>query len=203
LDYRYGVYPDVSVSDTTFGGIFSATEGIIDPADIKMRAAVIKATYMSSVGTRILPTVMDDVQANKIREDAFEYGATTKRPRGIAYLDIPALKFFKIAGGINSHILTHMDVVYPDQPVQVCVSYTRNGITAGYRPDQTYLLGVRPVYEQFRPWDKKSIQSARKYQDIPDEAKLFLKAISRLLDTKIILITTGPQRDQSITIPIG
>jgi adenylosuccinate synthase len=201
LDYRFGVYPDVSASDTTFGGIYSATEGIIHPKDIKLRAAVIKATYMSSVGTRILPTMMEDKSANRIREDAFEYGATTRRPRGIAYIDIPALRFFCQAGDVNGLILTHMDVIYYDTPIKICTSYTKNGKTVNYRPDQEYLLSVKPVYTEYKSWDKKSVQFAKSYQQIPKEAKLYIKSISKLLNTKIILITTGPRRNQSIKIP--
>lgn len=201
LDYRWGVYPDVTASTTTFDGIFSSTEGRIDPADIKVRAAVIKATYMSSVGTRILPTEMEEKLASRIREDAHEYGATTKRPRGIAYLDIPSLRFFAQVGNVNYHVLTHMDIVYPDTPIKVCVSYKRNGKTVGYRPDQEYLRTVEPVYQEFKPWSAEKIQQAKNYQEMPVAAQKFLKFMATALGTKILMVTTGPQRDQSIKIP--
>ena len=84
LDARWGAYPDITASDTTFAGILHSTEGIINPLDIAVRAAVIKATYMSTVGFRVLPTMMEESLAMRIREDAHEYGATTKRPRGLA-----------------------------------------------------------------------------------------------------------------------
>jgi len=122
LDPRYGVYPDVTSSDCTFAGLLSSTEGVVDPMQIQIRAAVIKATYMSSVGTRKIPTFMEEDWAHKIREDANEYGATTKRPRGIAYLDLPAIKFFAQVNQPNYLALTHMDIVYPDFPVKVCVA---------------------------------------------------------------------------------
>jgi adenylosuccinate synthase len=200
LDCRWGVYPDVTASDTTIDGIFAATEGIINPSDIRLKAGVMKATYMSSVGTRILPTIMEDHLANKIREDAFEYGATTKRPRGIAYLDIPALSFFARVGKLNRLVLTHMDVVYPDVPIKVCVGYTKNKKQAFYRPDQQYLLTVKPVYREFVPWDKTKIQNAKTYKDIPVRAKEFLRFIEKSIGVKILMITTGPRRDQSISM---
>ena len=200
LDYRWGVYPDVTASDTTFDGIFAATEGMIDPMDIQMRAGVIKATYMSSVGTRQLPTVMDETLAVRIREDAYEYGATTKRPRGIAYLDIPALKYFCRVGKMNRLVLTHMDVVYPDASVKICIGYTKNGKSVGYRPDQRYLSGVKPMYMEFEPWDKKEMQQAKTFKDIPMTAKKFLKFIEKSIGVNILLVTTGPRCDQSITI---
>jgi len=202
LDYRWGVYPDVTASDTTFEGIYSATEGIIDPLSIETKAAVIKATYMSSVGTRVLPTTMDEGQAHRIREDANEYGATTKRPRDIYHLDLPALKFFAKVGRVDYHILTHMDIVYPSVPVRVCVGYVLNGQECDYRPDQEFLFHVKPIYQDFEPWDKAQLQQATTYQDLPQAAKTFLEFIGRSLGTKISLITTGSQRHQSLYLPL-
>lgn len=200
LDYRWGIYPDVTASDTTFGGIFSATEGIINPDEIKVRAAVIKATYMSSVGTRVLPTTMEEGLASRIREDAKEYGATTKRPRGIAYIDLPALRFFAKVGRTNCHILTHMDIVYPDTPIKVCIGYDIGGQAVGYRPDQRYLLGVRAVYQELPTWDRQEIQRAKSHNELPKNARVFLDFMAESLNSEITLITTGPRRDQSIRI---
>lgn len=200
LDARWGVYPDVTASNTALDGIYSATEGIIDHHAIAVRAAVIKATYMSSVGTRVLPTMMDEALAIRIREDAHEYGATTKRPRDIAYLDLVALRYYAQVGDINYHVLTHMDISYLDTPIKVCVGYTLNGKKVDYRPDQEYLLKVKPVYKEFAPWSMKDIQAARTYDEIPEPAKIFLAFVAKQLKTKILMITTGPKRDQSIWV---
>lgn len=200
LDARWGVYPDVTASNTALDGIYSATEGIIDHHAIAVRAAVIKATYMSSVGTRVLPTMMDEALAARIREDAHEYGATTKRPRDIAYLDLVALRYYAQVGDINYHVLTHMDISYLDTPIKVCVGYTLNGKKVGYRPDQEYLLKVKPVYKEFASWSMKDIQAARTYDEIPEPAKIFLAFVAKQLKTKILMITTGPKRDQSIWV---
>lgn len=200
LDPRWGVYPDVTASDTTFEGFFSATDGLIDPNQIKIRAAVIKATYMSSVGTRILPTIMENNLAAKIREDAKEYGATTKRSRDIAYIDLPALRFFSEVGRTNCHVLTHMDVAYPNIPITVCTRYEIDGESVKYRPDQEHLLKVNAVYEQLPSWDRQEIQKARYYKEIPKNARAFLDFMADSLSTEIMMITTGPRRDQSIKI---
>lgn len=198
LDYRWGVYPDVTASDTTFGGIFSATEGVVDPEMIEIKAGVIKATYMSSVGTRKLPTLMKSELADRIRQDAHEYGATTKRPRDIAYLDLPALRFFQKVGRINTLILTHMDVIYADQPVKVCTAYKLGKETVEYRPDQEFLNDVTPVYTELPSWDAKKLAAAQKYDQLPKEAQAFLKLISREIGIPVMMITTGPQREQGI-----
>jgi len=198
LDYRWGVYPDVTASDTTFSGIYSATEGTINPDEISVKAGVIKATYMSSVGARKLPTLMLGELAERIRKDANEYGATTKRPRDIAYLDIPALRFFREVGQIEHLILTHMDVIYADQPVKVCIDYKLGKKSVGYRPDQDFLNTVDPVYKELKPWDAQKLAAARSYADLPKEAKVFLEFIAEEIGAPVMMITTGPQREQGI-----
>lgn len=200
LDCRWGVYPDVTASDTTFAGIFSATEGVIDPNQIKVKAGVIKATYMSSVGTRKLPTLMKTELADLIRHDAHEYGATTKRPRDIAYLDLPALKFFRQVGKIDSLVLTHMDVIYPDQPVKVCVGYEVAGKKVSYRPDQVFLDTVKPIYKEFKPWDAQQLMQADSRKELPIEARDFLDFVAKEVGVPVIMITTGPQREQGILL---
>jgi adenylosuccinate synthase len=143
LDVRYGVFPDITASNCAFDGIYSSTEGIVDDRLIAVRAATIKATYTSSVGTRVLPTMMEENLAKKIRADANEYGATTKRPRDIAYIDLPMLSFLFKVGRVEQLILTHLDIAYLDIPVKVCVGYELNGREVDYRPDQTYLSQVK------------------------------------------------------------
>jgi adenylosuccinate synthase len=198
LDNRYGVYPDITASDTTFDGIFSSSESIIDPDTIEIRAAVIKATYMSSVGARILPTIMEHTLVTKIREDAHEYGATTKRPRGVFYLDLPIITYLSKVGRVNAFILTHMDIVYPDTKVKVCVAYEKNGKPTEYRPDQEHLLNIKPIYKDFVPWDKTAVQKAKTYKQLPKEAQTYLTFLSKKLNVPIMMITTGPKRSQGI-----
>ncbi len=198
LDWRWGVYPDVTASDCTIDGIFASTEGIVDPDQIGIRAGVMKATYMSSVGSRVLPTTMEEKLASKIREDAHEYGATTKRPRGIAYIDIPALKFYAKVGRLTHLVLTHMDLVYQNTPIKVCTHYTVAGKKVEYRPDQEFLNTVKPHYIEFKPWDQSEIQQAKGKKTVPPEAKTYVEFLATELGVKVWMMTTGPQRDQSI-----
>jgi adenylosuccinate synthase len=112
LDKRWGVYPDVTASNCGFDGIFSSTEGVVDPQQLAVRAAVIKATYTSSVGARRLPTIMNKKLADRIRKDASEFGATTGRPRDIAYLDLPMLSYLFKVGRVEDLVITHLDISY-------------------------------------------------------------------------------------------
>lgn len=200
IDPRWGVYPDITASDTTFDGIFSSTQGLVDPSMIKIKSGVIKATYMSSVGTRVLPSMMEKEMAHRIREDANEYGATTKRPRDITYLDIPALSFFRKVGRLNSLVLTHMDVSYVGIPIKVCVNYKLGSKIMPYAPDQEYLNKLKPVLVDLPSWDPKKISSAKTFKDIPTNAKKFIKYIEKAIGVPVIMITTGPKREQGFVI---
>lgn len=202
LDARWGVYPDITASDTTADGIFASTEGSIDPSSIPMRGGVIKATYMSSVGSRRLPSEMKGALADQIREDAHEYGATTKRPRDIAYLDIPALRFFAKVGKLTHLMLTHMDIVYKDQPIKVCAEYRLKNKSVDYRPDQEFLNTVDPVFTELKSWDKDKAAQAKNFAELPAATKKFLKFVAKQVGVPVALITTGPKREQGIWINV-
>ncbi len=196
LDPRFGVYPDVTASDPTFGGILHSTEGIVHPAQIAVKAGAIKATYTSSVGTRHLPTLMDEPLASRIREDAHEYGATTRRPRDIAYIDLACLRFFAHASGMTHLVLTHLDIAYPDTPIRVCTHYTdERGQVVPYRPDQDALNRVTPHYLELPAWDGAQVRGLQMLEGLPPEAIRYVAFLSRALGVTPIFGTTGPQRD--------
>lgn len=200
LDPRFGVYPDVTSSDPTFGGIVHSTEGVVLPARVAVRAAVIKATYTSSVGARRLPTAMDETLAHRIREDAHEYGATTHRPRDIAYIDLPCLRFFARVSGATHLALTHLDIAYLEVPVKICTHYiTSTGETVTYRPDQAYLDTITPQYIELPAWDGKAVENAREIGQLPETARQYIAFLSQALGLIPLFGTTGPQRDAIIS----
>lgn len=200
LDYRYGIRPDVTGSDTTFASITASTQGLVDYQEIEHRISTLKATYSSSVGSRKLPTFMEPSLAATIRKDAKEYGATTKRERDIAYIDFPALKFFQKVGGGNEIGLTHIDIVYPDTPIKICTDYQINGKSAPYRPFQEWISQVTPVYEELPTWDGKRVNIAKTFGELPQEAKNFVHRIETELRCPVTIIGNGPRREQIIEI---
>jgi adenylosuccinate synthase len=195
LDYRWGVYPDVTSSDCTLNGITYSTEGAVVADDISSRIGVIKSTYTSSVGKRNIPTFMEERLAKKIRDDANEYGTTTGRPRDIAYMDIPMLKYFCRVGGIEELAFTHMDIVY-DEPVKVCVKYVKDGNKSYYRPDQKHLEEIEAEYKEFKSWDSSKFKDG----DIPKNAQKFMDYISKETDTDPVLISYGPKRNDTLIV---
>lgn len=191
LDARYGIYPDITASDPTFHGILHSTEGVVDPAQIAIRAATIKATYTSSVGIRRLPTVMEPVLAQRIREDANEYGSTTKRPRDIACIDLPCLRFYARVSGATHLVLTHLDIAYPDTPIRVCLKYADD---LPYRPDQRYLDTVQPQYVELPSWDGAAVTAVDTVEGLPTAAHQYIALLTQALATPPLYATNGPAR---------
>jgi adenylosuccinate synthase len=199
LDVRWGVYPDVTASDPTFTGIAHSTEGVVLPQQVAVRAGALKATYTSSVGARRLPTQMDEAMAHRIREDAQEYGATTRRPRDIAHIDLPCLRFFIDVSGMDHLVLTHLDIAYADTPIWVCTHYTdSHGERVPYRPDQAYLNRVTPHYIELPSWDGQAVQGTRRLAELPRAAVQYIAFLTQALGVKPLMATTGPQRDAVI-----
>lgn len=198
IDTRYGVYPDITASNCGFDGITSSTEGIVDDRLLAVRAATIKATYSSSVGTRVLPTMMEEGLAKRIREDAHEYGATTKRPRDIAYIDLPMLSYLFRVGRVEYLTLTHLDIAYPEVPIKVCVGYEIDGKAVDYRPDQEYLNRVTPIYVELPSFDGTALAKVQTIADLPKEALQYVAFLTQALCAKPLLISVGPKREQTI-----
>ncbi|MBX3085181.1 MAG: adenylosuccinate synthetase [Anaerolineae bacterium] len=201
LDSRYGVYPDITASDPTFDGILPSTEGIVEAADVAVRAGAVKATYTSTVGTRRVPTMMENPLAQRIRDDAHEYGATTGRPRDIAYIDLPCLGFYARVSRMTHLILTHLDIAYTDVPIRVCTHYTdsRTGAPADYRPDQEFLNTVTPNYVDLPSWDGRAILNATDIAKLPTPALQYIDFLTQALATNALFGTTGPERDALIS----
>lgn len=198
IDVRYGVYPDITASNCSFDGIYSSTEGVIDDRLLAIRAATIKATYTSSVGTRQLPTMMKNKLAERIREDAHEYGATTKRPRDLAYIDLPMLSYLMKVAKVEYLTLTHLDIAYREVPIKVCVAYEINGKEVVYRPDQEYLNKVKAKYIELPSYDGSALAEVKKIADLPKEALQYLAFLSQSLQVKLLTVSVGPKRDQTI-----
>lgn len=198
IDKRWGVYPDVTASNCAPDGIYSSTEGAVDPDLIEIKAAVIKSTYTSSVGSRTLPTMMNKKLAHRIREDANEYGSTTGRPRDIAYLDLPMLSYLCKVGKIEKMVFTHMDIAYMDTPIKICIAYEKNNKKVSYRPDQEFLNTVKPIYKTFKPWNVEKLKRATKFSELPKTAQTFITFVCKQTNTEPYILTSGPKRSEMI-----
>jgi len=192
-----GKRPDVTSSDTSVYGIVSST-AFWKPEMIEEKIGVFKATYTSVSGALLTPTKVENSWAKWIREEAYEYGTTTGRPRDILYLDMPLLNYNSKMSGINSLAATHLDIARDNEEILVCTDYVRSGKIVDYQPGLWHLKGVKPKYTILESWDGKKVQNAKTKSDLPKASLQFIKYIEKQTGFLISIVTTGPKRENII-----
>jgi len=197
LDIDYGTYPFVTSSNTIAGGV--CTGAGIGPTMIDAAIGIAKA-YTTRVGKGPFPTELNDSTGEWIREKGREYGVTTGRSRRCGWLDIVILKSSARISGLTSFAVTKIDTLAGLDKVKMCTGYILEGKVIDYFPASLEdVAKCVPVYEEFDGWDE-SIEDARCYEDIPANAKKYLKRIEELTGTKISIVSVGPRRDQTMEI---
>jgi len=173
----------------------------VAPTRIGGVVGVTKA-YTTRVGSGPFPTEMPDLDAQALRERGKEFGAVTGRPRRCGWLDLVVLKFAKMLSGIDSLVVTKMDV-YDTQPeIKVCTGYKYKGKVLEDMPaDVETLMQVEPVYLTLPGWQKPT-PGIRDVKELPEAARNYLNFISEQLQVEIGMISTGPERDATI-VPRG
>lgn len=197
LSPAFGTRPDTTSTETSIYGISLGTR-VFPVSEIEERIGVMKATYMSSVGERQMPTEVDNDWAKWVRDFANEYGTTTRRPRDICYLDLPFLLYNNNIGGINQLAMTHLDVARENEKIKVCIGYEKDGQEVYYKPDLEYLNKVKPIYIELDGWSSEECQKAKSFDDLPANAKLFVNFVESSAGIPVTIITTGPERDNVI-----
>lgn len=197
LDNDWGTYPFVTAS-TTLSGAVTAGAGI--PAQkLNSVIGVVKA-YTTRVGTGPFPTELLEATGEKLRTIGSEFGATTGRPRRCGWFDAELVKFAAEINGFTQIAITKLDILDHFKEIKLCTGYTYKGKKVSYFDgDANFLSYVKPVYETFKGWNNPT-QGVTKYGDLPKETKIYLKAIEKLVETKIAYISTGAKRNEIIKI---
>ncbi|MDP4178135.1 MAG: adenylosuccinate synthase [Bacillota bacterium] len=197
LDIDYGTYPYVTSSNTIAGGV--STGAGIGPTLISSALGIAKA-YTTRVGKGPFPTELLDETGELIRDKGHEYGVTTGRARRCGWLDLVILKTSARLSGLTSFAVTKIDTLAGIEKLKVCVGYEFEGQVIDYFPASLEdLAKCKPVFEEFNGWDD-SVAEARSYDELPENAKKYLKRIEEFTDTKISIISVGPRRDQTIVV---
>lgn len=180
LDPFHGVYPDVTASRCLSRFINDSTYNIILPEDISLRLAVMKTTYMSSVGIRKLPTQFDPSRASWIQQAFDERGRSTGRLRDIYEVSIPIGAYIRRAAGYDGLVATHLDAAQKDMEIPIITHYVnKNGDEKPYLPFQTTLNSLKPRIVKFKGWDGEKVKNAKSPKDLPKETKTYLKFIEK------------------------
>jgi adenylosuccinate synthase len=199
LDIDHGTYPFVTSSNATSGGV--ATGLGVAPTRLTGVVGVTKA-YTTRVGAGPFPTEMPDLDAQAVRERGNEFGAVTGRPRRCGWLDLEVLRFAKMLNGINSLVVTKLDVFDAQPEIKVCVGYKYKGKRLEEMPADVETLGqVEPEYHTLPGW-RKPTPGIRDVKDLPTAAREYLSFISDKLQVEIGMVSTGPERDATI-VPRG
>lgn len=197
LDIDYGTYPYVTSSNTIAGGV--CTGAGVGPTAITNAVGIAKA-YTTRVGKGPFPTELFDATGDWIREKGHEYGVTTGRARRCGWLDLVILKTTARISGLTSFVVTKVDTLAGMEKVKICTGYKFDGKVIDYVPASLEdLAKCEPVYEEFDGWDE-SIENARSYDELPENAKKYLKRIEEFTDTRISIVSVGPKRNQTIKV---
>src|SRR5229473_5098616 len=199
LDIDHGTYPFVTSSSAISGG---ATTGMgVPPTRIKHVLAVSKA-YTTRVGSGPFPTEMPDLEAKEVRERGKEFGAVTGRPRRCGWLDLAVLRYAKMINGIDSLVITKLDVFDTQREIQVCVGYKYKGKPVKEMPALAEEYEhVTPEYKALPGWNETTY-GIRDGAKLPKAAREYLRFIADFLQVEIGMISTGPERDATI-VPAG
>ena len=197
LDVDHGTYPYVTSSNTVAAS--AATGSGCGPNSINFVLGITKA-YTTRVGEGPFPTELTDDIGNHLGEKGHEFGTVTSRKRRCGWFDGVLVRQTIKISGIDGIALTKLDVLDELDEINICVAYELNGKEIDYFPaaveDQ---LNVKPVYKKFEGWKSKT-QGIKKFDDLPNNAKTYVKAIEEFIETKISSISTSPEREDTILL---
>lgn len=197
LDVDFGTYPFVTSSNPTAGAAAVGTG--IGPRYINKVVGVAKA-YSTRVGEGPFPSELVNEIGDIIRERGHEYGTTTGRPRRCGWLDAVILRYAARINGMDGIALNCLDVLDTLDEIKICVAYECDGRRLETFPaDLATLARCQPVYETLPGW-KTDLTGARTLEDLPEQAKAYAFRVAELADTRLVSISVGPKRDQTIVL---
>ena len=197
LDIDHGTYPFVTSSNTVASA--AATGSGCGPNTINYVLGITKA-YSTRVGEGPFPTELTNKVGLQLGEKGKEFGTVTSRKRRCGWFDGVLVRQTIKISGINGIALTKLDVLDELEEIKMCIAYEIKGKKINYLPASTEeQLNIKPVYKSFKGW-KSSTKGIKKFDDLPDNAKLYVTELEKFLETKVSSISTSPERNDTILI---
>jgi adenylosuccinate synthase len=197
LDIDHGTYPYVTSSNTTAGGAASGSG--VGPCDIDYVLGIVKA-YTTRVGAGPFPTELSDEAGEHLGVKGHEFGATTGRKRRCGWLDTVALRRSLQINSVTGMCITKLDVLDGLDTVKICVAYNLGGQEIDTPPvGADRFEKCEPVYIEMPGW-KTSTVGATSRDQLPEAARTYLRKVEELCETPIDIISTGPDRDETIVM---
>ena len=197
LDIDHGTYPFVTSSNTTAGG--ACTGSGVGPRNLDYILGITKA-YTTRVGAGPFPTELFDEMGEHLAKRGHEFGSTTGRPRRCGWFDAVALRRANELNSVTGLCITKLDVLDGLDTIRLCVGYR-----CGNEDRLTPPIGAEafatcePIYEEVPGW-KESTVGVRAYEQLPPNAKAYLKRIEEVVGCPIDIISTGPDRVDTIIL---
>jgi adenylosuccinate synthase len=197
LDVDFGTYPFVTSSNTLAG--MAATGTGMGPGAIDFVLGIVKA-YTTRVGEGPFPVELHDETGQRLGERGHEFGTVTGRRRRCGWFDAVLVRQTCATSGVNGIALTKLDVLDGFDELKICVGYRLDGKEIDYLPTAAdHQARVEPIYETMPGW-KGSTFGARRWLDLPAEAIKYVKRIEELIETPVALLSTSPERDDTILV---
>jgi adenylosuccinate synthase len=197
LDVDHGTYPFVTSSNPTAGG--ASTGSGIGPTKISRVIGIVKA-YTTRVGSGPFPTELFDEDGEKLRSIGGEFGVTTGRSRRTGWYDALIARYAVRVNGLTDFFLTKLDVLTGWEKIPVCVAYEIDGKRVEELPaSQTDFHHAKPIYEYLPGWSE-DISNARELNDLPANARAYVKYLEEISGAPMSAIGVGPGREQTIAV---
>ena len=196
LDIDHGTYPFVTSSSVTAGGVSTGTG--IGPLYLDYVLGITKA-YTTRVGSGPFPTeLFDDVGAH-LAKVGHEFGATTGRARRCGWFDAESLRRAVVLNSMSGICLTKLDVLDGLEELLIGVGYNLPETECAGAHDAEFYESVTPKYETLQGWSESTV-GITSYDDLPENAKIYIKRIEELIGCPVDIISTGPDREETIVL---
>jgi adenylosuccinate synthase len=197
LDVDHGTYPFVTSSNTVAGN--AACGSGVGPTALHRVIGISKA-YSTRVGSGPYPSELNDETGEKLRAVGAEFGATTGRPRRTGWIDVLALRYAVRVNGLDGLAITKLDVLTGFSEVKIATAYRCGGRTFEEMPsDLETLEKCEAIYESMPGWTEK-LDGARRWEDLPRNARAYLERIAQLTAVKIVAVSVGAERDETVVL---
>ncbi len=197
LDVDHGTYPFVTSSNTVASA--AATGSGCGPNSINFVLGITKA-YTTRVGEGPFPTELKDKIGESLGERGKEFGTVTSRKRRCGWFDGVLVRQTIKISGIDGIALTKLDVLDDLDEIKICIAYDLDGKKIDYLPAAVdEQIKVKPIYKSFKGW-KSNTKGIKKFDELPENAKIYVKELEKFIETKISSISTSPEREDTILI---
>jgi adenylosuccinate synthase len=197
LDVDHGTYPFVTSSNTVAGGASSGTG--IGPRHIHHVIGISKA-YTTRVGSGPFPTELHGPEGEKLREGGSEFGATTGRSRRCGWFDAVGVRHAVRMSGMTGVALTKLDVLTGFKKIPLCTAYRYQGKVLDEFPASSRIMqSAQPIYEEMEGWNTP-LDDVRRFSDLPPQARKYVRRLEEIIETEIVLVSVGPDREQTVVL---